>query len=1449
MQSWAVAALLLIPHIAWAAPPESGRVSVDLERYERLRADVEALRTPRPPPQAFVFVRRSIDVRFDQGVVRGTMSVEVEVLAEQPVAIPLLERSASLESIRIDGEPTVALRDEPQANAQSLGAGFLAVRSRGAGRHVIEVRFALGRQQARFGRHIDFALPRAPITALRLNLPEPDLVVQVDGGIVRRQQNKGGRTVVEAQLGSLPGFSVRWRPRVREGSAEGLEVETEVLARLRLADGLSDLSTSLVYQVVTGETDRVRFRVPAGLEVIKVHGPAVLQWFAEPAGPNRGVTVLLRYLVDEKVVIHVDARAPRSDDHVRPGWIAPLGAAFAGGHLVVEARSGYALTVDKAEGAQRVSLRSVPESLRNAVDRPYRFAFELTRPDPDLRFGVRRNQELKLTQAVIDELQVSSVQVEQGIEITKLSLHIRNNTRQYLRATLPADAELTHALVDGTPMTPAQDEDGSVLIPLIQSERIGEGRRYHRIRAGDTLTALGKRYFNNIEAWRDIVNANPSIMTAYDLKVGSQIIIPRQARGLTFEESAFIVELAYKRKRAPLGTAGRRRIELPTFDVAIMSVYWHHYFPSVYEPLSVESNLQPLTRIRYGLLTRIRHLLADAGLVSRAWAGGSGLYRNILQSRKAIYRKEQKRRVTEARSAFPLVGTRYRFKRVLPAEEAAFVQFLYVDRGYLAPIPKVAFWLMTLLAFIWAAGAKGRSVSRWILGPSTLSLAVAGGVLLVVGHYALGTYASALNGLNTGLIAALIVRWAKTRSASSWSWRLLFAAATWKRLALIALAAIVASALPSAIAAAVLVAALIAFILVRESSAALAVVAVLGASLPAVASPPARADLDVKTWDRLQKERQALRLARQSEEQAPKAVVGQTDYRGRAAGDVLEMKLNLTVDLPTPATFRQVPIVGVDAVIVRASVDGRPVELTPVGQYWAWMTKRTGTFSVEIEFLAGPRGPRGSLEYQFGVVESPVTTLRISFDRTGLSPRVDRAVTQAVTEKGGRTELAAVLAPTTKVNVLGLYDVGQESADPAKLYAETHSLVSLTDEAVEMFSVIRYTILYATEKRFAVRLPAGWEVVTADGQGAFSYRIVTEDHRPVLRGETALGIEDRYEVSIRLRRPRAPNEHEVTLFSPEVLGVERDAGFVALEVPGKLSVERMSGEGYTAIDVRSLPPAILQSSVSPIVRAFRYGGARGAAQIVVADHPEREIAPGGIDVIRAASVVSTDGRVMTDVTFLLRNNLRQALRLKLPKGATVQSAHLENEPVQPSKGLDGWLIMPLKRSMRRGESLQAFSVQLVYRHDTSPLDSFGRKKLLLPTLEVPVSSLEWSLYAPTGYDVSGFVQGVRPQRYQREARFASPPPDPYDPLRVSAGAGPAVEAGSGALPVRVRLPRSGRPKVSTRYWIGAEETLEAEFHYIQRSWGSMRIGFGILLGIGLLGVAAAIMYRLARGRH
>src|SRR6185503_4197741 len=104
----------------------------------------------------------------------------VEMLEkDRPFLVPVIDSSASLSEVSVDGQRAVAI----------AGGPFYAVLIEGPGQHSVRVRFASGRQEARFTRAFTLALPLSPVTNLGIELPEKNLDVQIEGGVVLAQKS------------------------------------------------------------------------------------------------------------------------------------------------------------------------------------------------------------------------------------------------------------------------------------------------------------------------------------------------------------------------------------------------------------------------------------------------------------------------------------------------------------------------------------------------------------------------------------------------------------------------------------------------------------------------------------------------------------------------------------------------------------------------------------------------------------------------------------------------------------------------------------------------------------------------------------------------------------------------------------------------------------------------------------------------------------------------------------------------------------------------------------------------------------------------------------------------------------------------------------------------------------------------------------------------------------
>ncbi len=747
MPSRALVACVVLCVASVASAAENSTVRVPLDQWQQMVDGVRELERPPEPEHPFAVVRRSVDVAFARGVLTGSMDAEIDVdTIDRTVTVPLLDLEASLSSITVDGAAAVATR------ADGMNAVLIAK----SGRHRVHLTFAKGQDEDRFTRGFSLMLPPGPVTRVVAMLPEADVEAELDGGVIMSQSRGGTGTRLEAAMGASGELALHWRRKAAEASAAKRELEARMFVLASVHEQTVRTRTTIAYRLLSGEASRFELAVPEGVEVTGVTGDAVLQWTAERRGDQRVVAVLLKYLVDDAASIEVATQHPRGSGGVADlKLVRAIDAALREGFIALEGRAGFELVVTKNDDAVAMPTGDLPSELLAATDKPLLAAFRFEK-EPKVAVTVTRNEQVELTQAVIDDLEAVTLVGEDGVEIVKLKLFVRNNTRQYLGVSLPADSHVTHALIDGSPIQPAttvQDGAEMLLVPLRQSEKVAQrGRRMYTIQRGDTLGGIALRLFNRTDRADEIAAANGNLR-ADQLQVGQRLIIP--SGGSAVQESSFVVELAYETRRNGLGSFGRRALTLPALDIAVMAVHWSAYLPDAYEPLRFATDLRQLDALRYDPLTRLRYYI-DNGLAMRsAWAGGSSSYENVLRSRKMIYEKEQKKQVKVALTSFPLVGERYRFSRVLLGKTQAQLDVSYVRRSVQPWLRGVAAVCVVLALWAWLARSREQHGLAW----RHRDFGVLAAVLFlaaVLGHYVLGVHRSVVLALDVGLLAFLV---------------------------------------------------------------------------------------------------------------------------------------------------------------------------------------------------------------------------------------------------------------------------------------------------------------------------------------------------------------------------------------------------------------------------------------------------------------------------------------------------------------------------------------------------------------------------------------------------------------------------------------------------------------------------------------------------------------------
>src|SRR5215467_13343625 len=93
------------------------------------------------------------------------------------------------------------------------------------------------------------------------------------------------------------------------------------------------------------------------------------------------------------------------------------------------------------------------------------------------------------------------------------------------------------------------------------------------------------------------------------------------------------------------------------------------------------------------------------------------------------------------------------------------------------------------------------------------------------------------------------------------------------------------------------------------------------------------------------------------------------------------------------------------------------------------------------------------------------------------------------------------------------------------------------------------------------------------------------------------------------------------------------------------------------------------------------------------------------------TLVTPEGRSLTEVNLLVRNQAQPFLKVELPAGATIVSAEVAGQVVKPVQGPDGNRVPLLRAGFRPKD---AYPVSFVFLHAGVPFTRKGGSELVLP---------------------------------------------------------------------------------------------------------------------------------------
>ena len=418
--------------------------------------------------------------------------------------------------------------------------------------------------------------------------------------------------------------------------------------------------------------------------------------------------------------------------------------------------------------------------------------------------------------------------------------------------------------------------------------------------------------------------------------------------------------------------------------------------------------------------------------------------------------------------------------------------------------------------------------------------------------------------------------------------------------------------------------------------------------------------------------------------------------------------------------------------------DGTHVALLPVGDFSVALDA-----GLPLKIDAG----RASFSLPSPVAGSVQMSLLIPGEHTlaNVSPGV---ITSRKSENG-HTAIEATLVPGQPANVWWATRevVAPTASREVRFLADTKTLVSISEAEMRVAVLADVTLVQGSTSSFQVQIPEGFEVTGVTGPTLDSAETppkvvnlrpagTTEAAHPYIVLQVLNPGMRSHQFLISMERSINGIKAEAPFISFK--GAQRETGEVLVEGAGTMEITATEGGGLKRMDVKEVNPYLRVLAHFPPQAAFRYHRQSSETPTLALNwvrFPDGSVLAAIAENAEVTTMVTSEGKSLTEVKLTLKNQAQPFLKVSLPAGATILSAEVAGERVKPVQGADGNRVPLLRPGFRPNG---AYTVSFVFMHSGTPFARKGGADLSLPSMDIPISLLNWEVFLPERYKVKDF---------------------------------------------------------------------------------------------------------------
>ena len=342
-------------------------------------------------------------------------------------------------------------------------------------------------------------------------------------------------------------------------------------------------------------------------------------------------------------------------------------------------------------------------------------------------------------------------------------------------------------------------------------------------------------------------------------------------------------------------------------------------------------------------------------------------------------------------------------------------------------------------------------------------------------------------------------------------------------------------------------------------------------------------------------------------------------------------------------------------------------------------------------------------------------------------------ITSRSSEKG-QTAIEATLAPGQVANI---WWTTRETAAPAvpkevRFLSDVKTLVSVSEADIRVAALADIIVVQGEPSQFEMEVPAGFEITGATGASVES----SEVEFGVLTLKVASPPQRTHQFLISMEKSITATKAEAPFLSFK--NAQRETGEVLVEGAGTIELTAAESGGLKRMDFKEMNPYLRSLARFPMQAAFRYHkqpNEKPALAFEWTRFPDSSVLAAIAERAVVTTLVTTEGRSLTEIRLTIKNQAQPFLKVALPPGASILSAEVAGEKVKPVEGPDGNRVPLLRAGFRPVDS---YTVSFVFMHSGAPFAKKGGSDLSLPKMDVPINLLQWEVFLPEQFKVKDF---------------------------------------------------------------------------------------------------------------